>query len=67
MYYRNELERQMEKFVEAELGDDHEFGYLSENLQRRMADAAWTVLLQNKEVNDYFKEQGMLNPSKGLH
>jgi hypothetical protein len=58
-YYLNELKLKMEQFIEDECGEN-EFGYLPDNLGKRMAEAAFAVLQNNKEVTDYLQREGQL-------
>jgi len=55
-YYRQELVNKMEKFIE-EQAENHPFGWLTPGLSKRMADAAFLVLEQNKESSEYVEEQ----------
>ena len=58
-YYLNALENKMQEFIEEESGES-DFGYVADNLVRRMAEAAFAVLKNNREINDYFLKEDML-------
>lgn len=58
-YYLAELESRMIDFINDEV-QDGEAGWLPDNISRRMAEAAFAVLKNNKELSDYFKEQELL-------
>ena len=51
-YYRQELENKIEEFIETE-GAEGDFGWVGENAARLMADAAFSVLMASKDVQDY--------------
>lgn len=59
-YYRQELKNKMDEFIED--NQENEFGYVGENAAKLMADAAWSVLMSSKDVQDYLIEQGELKP-----
>ena len=58
-YYVNELEAKMEEFIEEE-SVDHPFGYLPDYISRRMAEAAFAVLKNAKELNDFMQREDLL-------
>lgn len=59
-YYLSELELAMSEFLDKEHSENSAFGWVPPNISRRMAEAAWAVLKNNKELNDYLVEQGEL-------
>lgn len=59
-YYKSKLVAKMEEFIGKELSDDHDLGFLSDNLAINMAEAAYLVLKQNKDVNDYMDQNSLL-------
>lgn len=61
-YYLNELKIKMEEFIEAE-HSGNEFGWMPDNLGKRMAEAAFAVLKNSKEVTDYLEREGELKNS----
>lgn len=59
-FYRQELENKIEEWLDEMLADgDHEFGYVSDNLVENMANAAWSVISQNTDSNNFFKKEGL--------
>ena len=56
-YYKSELESVINDFLEKETMNESDFGWMSNNLAKNMADAAFAVLKQNLDVNDFFKEE----------
>lgn len=58
-YYLNELQNKIGDFLAAECGDN-EFGWMPDHLAKRMAEAAFAVLKNSKEVTDYLKREGEL-------
>lgn len=61
-YYKQELENLMEHFIDKETDNQSDFGWVSNNLARNMANAAFAVLKQNLDLNDYFTKEDMLKP-----
>lgn len=59
-YYLSALEQNIEDFLQKETLDDNEFGWVPENIARRMAEAAFAVLRSNKELNDYLDKEGLI-------
>lgn len=59
-YYLHKLEELLETFLNKE-STDGEFGWLPDNLARRMAEAAYAVLKNSKEVTDYMERENLLN------
>ncbi len=55
-YYKNRLLTKMNEFIDKDLSDDHDLGYLSENLAVHMAEAAYLILKQNQDVNEYIEK-----------
>lgn len=55
-YYLNELELMMDKFIESN-SNEGEFGWISDTLAKRMAQAAFATLQANKEASDYVQYQ----------
>lgn len=59
-YYRNELEKLIDKWIEKETLTDNELGYIAKDLAKRMADAAFSVLQYGVSLNEFFKEENMI-------
>jgi len=59
-YYRNQLQGIMETFIENETTDHSDFGWLSNDIAKNMADAAFIILKQNLDLNKFFKENDMI-------
>jgi len=55
-YYLNELELLMDKFIQ-DNSTEGEFGWVPPFLAKRMAQAAFSVVQNSKEVSDYVEEQ----------
>lgn len=51
-YYRQELENKIEEYIAAE-GTESSFGWIGDNTAKLMADAAWSVLMASKDIQDY--------------
>lgn len=58
-YYLNELELRMDSFID-DNAIDSDFGWLPDNIAKRMAEAAFAVLQNSKEVTDYLQREGHL-------
>lgn len=53
-FYKSVLKLKIEEFFEEHLeNDDHEFGYMPDNIATLMTEAAYNVLLGVKDTNDY--------------
>ncbi len=59
-YYKQKLKEKIDKFFDDELCGDHDLGYLGYNTQDLMVEAAWLILMANKDLNDYMESQNML-------
>ena len=55
-----ELTEKMSEFIEVVTQDDNEIGWLPDNIDSLMSDAAFAVLQTVTATNQYFKEQDML-------
>ncbi len=58
-YYLQELQNKMDQFIEEECAEG-DFGWMPDNLAKRMAEAAFAVLQNSKEVTDYLQREGEL-------
>lgn len=58
-YYLQQLHNKMDQFIEEEYAGN-DFGWMPDNLAKRMAEAAFAVLKNNKEVTDYLEREGEL-------
>lgn len=58
-YYLSCLESKMDDFINEEYADSN-FGYLPDNIQKRMAEAAYAVLKNNHELNQYLEREGII-------
>ena len=54
------LNKAIGKFLDKELGKDHNIGFVPENIDSLMTEAAFSVLMLNVELNDFFENEGML-------
>lgn len=61
-YYLQELQNRMDQFIEVECTQGV-FGYMPDNLAKRMAEAAFAVLKNSKEVTEYLNREGVLKNS----
>lgn len=61
-YYLQELQNKMDEFIEDECAEGA-FGWLPDNLAKRMAEAAFAVLQNSKEVTDYLERECELKNS----
>lgn len=53
-FYKSVLKLKIEEFFEEQLeNDDHEFGYMPDNIATLMTEVAYNVLLGVKDTNDY--------------
>jgi hypothetical protein len=59
-YYKNLLSVKMSEFIEEITQDDNELGWISENMESNMTEAAWLIVKQNVDTNNYFKKEDML-------
>lgn len=60
-YLLNDLEIRMEAFI-IEENQNGEFGWISPCLHRRMAEAAFAVLKNSKELQNYLISENELKP-----
>jgi len=60
-YYRQQLENAIDNFLDEETLTDNPFGWVGENTVKLMADAAFSVLMASKDVQDYLIKEGHLN------
>ncbi len=60
-YYRNELEKNMQSFLDKETKKENEFGWIDNNLAKRMADASFAVLQTSVELNEFLKREDILH------
>lgn len=58
-YYLQELELKMDSFIEENCSNG-DFGWMPDYLSKRMAQAAFAVLQNSKELNDYLEREGEL-------
>jgi uncharacterized membrane-anchored protein len=54
------LTEKMSEFIEEVTHDYNEIGYVPENIEALMSDAAFSVLQTATATNQYFKDQDML-------
>ena len=57
---KSRLIQAMSDFITKETEDDNGIGYIPNNIESIMADAAFSVLETVVETNKFFEEQGML-------
>lgn len=58
-YYLQELENRMQDFLTDE-NNGEDFGILPDFISRRMAEAAFAVLKNSRELSDYLQREDML-------
>jgi hypothetical protein len=62
-YYRQNLQNAMNDWLLQETDDDqHELGWIPDELHKRMADAAFAVLIQNIETQEWMEKETLSNP-----
>jgi len=54
------LSEKMEEFITEATETDNNIGYVPENIETLMADAAFAVLQSVTSTNQYFKDENML-------
>ena len=59
-YYKNLLQIKIAEFITEVTEGDNELGYLSENIDGNMTEAAWLILKQSIDTSDLFESEGML-------
>lgn len=53
------LMKKIEAFID-ELPEDNHLGYISDELTELMTDAAWSVLMAQHDIQNYYAEQDMI-------
>ena len=56
-YYKKLLQNKIDEFLAEVTQDENELGYISENMNINMTEAAWLIIKQNFDTNKYFNEQ----------
>jgi len=56
-YYKSKLNNAISKFIEEITLDDNELGFISENMTLIMTEAAWLIVKQSVDTNDYFNSE----------
>jgi len=54
------LTEAMEKFMQRETTNDNNLGWVPDNIEKYMSDAAFAVLMNSVELNYYLEDQGLL-------
>lgn len=57
---KTQLQQRIEDWLDDVVLSDHDFGWISENIVSHMTDAAFNVLLSNKDLNNFMKQQDLL-------
>ena len=55
-YFKAQLLSKIEEFLSEELGD-HDLGYIPDNIAQNMTEAAWLIIVANKDLNNYFERE----------
>lgn len=53
---RNKISQAIEELTQ----DDNDFGWLPDNVEVTMTEAAWLIIEHNRQLNEWLKEQGYL-------
>ncbi len=56
-YYKLKLASVIDKFVNEITNEDNELGWIPEQLVNNMTEAAWLILKQNAETNQFIETQ----------
>lgn len=56
-YYKSLLANAINKVMEEITNDENELGYISENMTAHMTEAAFLILKQNMDTNEYFNKE----------
>lgn len=59
-YLLYSIEHAIKKVIEKETKNDTDFGYLANNIERRMAEAAFAVFKASYELNEFLKSENSL-------
>lgn len=60
-YYKAELESLIHDWIERETLEDNEFGFIGDDIEIRMAEAAFAVLAYGRSVSDYLEKEQLPN------
>lgn len=61
-YLKAQLAAKISEFIEEECGDG-DFKYISENMESHMVEAAWLIVKQNIDTNNFLEKEGFLEKS----
>lgn len=59
-YYKANLKKAINLWLNKITSDDNDLGYISDNIVDNMTEAAWLIIKQNKDLNNYFEGQQMI-------
>lgn len=59
-HYKLKLEKAINKWLESITQDDNELGYMPEEMVKNMTEAAWLVIKQNHDLNQYFLSENII-------
>lgn len=59
-YFKSILRKKISEATEQMFTDNHDMGWIPENIEDGMTEAAWLILSQNKATNDWLEKEGHL-------
>lgn len=59
-HYKAGLKSAIDKWLDKVTINDNDLGYIPDELVDNMTEAAWLIIKQNKDLNNYLEQQNML-------
>lgn len=56
-YYKLKLGKLIDKYLDDITSEDNELGWIPDEMSKNMAEAAWLILKQNVETNEFIEIQ----------
>jgi hypothetical protein len=56
-YYKAELKKAISKWLQKITSDDNDLGYIPDEIEDNMTEAAWLIMKANKDCNNYFEKE----------
>jgi hypothetical protein len=60
-HYKAKLKTAIDKWLNEISSVDNDLGYFPEETTDNMVEAAWLIVAHNKNLNDFFEKEKMLN------
>lgn len=60
-YFKAKLFSNINRFLDKATEGDNDLGYIPDGLVQRMTDAAYEILQQNKDTQDWLEKEGYFN------